>query len=256
MYFLKHNKLLTLAIIMVSFPCFVNSDQTNPNLQNPIPPSRHSLAQLTVSDTKPRLAELPERFKNACSNENAHSRNIECPFEEKNVCRGEGCFEEGIVEAIKPFPLFQNPYSGQAIATAQIGEPLVFSQTLAFSVPCFGVVVNSSATNHPEYQSDNSVHRGDVVHRLGYAGEGTYRYLVDGKLMSSAVGDTVEYIDGCVQQEELWLHLRDSTGLVGWGLADYKSMNGLSIHDAHLSRPPPEWVKGFISESRYTRYSK
>ncbi|NDR55398.1 peptidoglycan-binding domain-containing protein [Aliiruegeria sabulilitoris] len=199
-------------------------------------PSAGSMTQAVDDKVQPLGDELMRaRFADNCAQARLTGPDPACPYVEQNSCSGEGCRTTGIVMARQRFSTSRQPGGDASSFTAGAGEYLVNLETRIYTVPCPGTVKSSWEGIAP----------GTAVHQLSYAGEGTYRFLLDGKIRAQGVEDGIELASGCEPRSEVWRRLRNASGLEGWTEKDFDALRGLDRFggdDDFIARAP-DWAR-------------
>ncbi len=177
---------------------------------------------------------MKERFATECAATARAGTTLPCPYVERMACSGEGCRKSGVVLTRRGGEAVTVPGGRDTAFRMAADEYLVSLESRIFSVPCRGTIRKSVDGFAP----------GTPVHQLSYAGEGTYRILLDGRTLSQSFGDEIQLAPGCDNRGEEWHRLRNAAGQEGWIRRDHETFRGLDEFggDDEIIDRAPAWA--------------
>ena len=191
-----------------------------------------SFASEQAAAAQDPAALMSARFAESCAKAGRSIGPLACPYREVATCTGETCFVDGARQAEEAVPLFQAPGSERRVYTVSAGEHVYAETTDVYVVPCRSTVLGG----WPD------VDIGETVYRLGYAGEGTFRYWTTRGVLGAWLDTTFRDDPGCVTQSETWVRMRTRSGIVGWTPEQF-GFSGASSSGGPMDDPAPEWVR-------------
>ena len=159
--------------------------------------------------------EVLARFSQACTAAGDDTGGLPCPYPREHACEGSGCWIDGRRQAVERTQLFAAPGVPEIVGELRPGEIALAETSTVFLVPCRARVPQDMPESwQGSYFYAPALTRGQTAYRMEDAGEGTFRFLVDGQIAWPSLD--IEIVATCPYQAETWVRLRLRNGTVGW----------------------------------------